>query len=255
MKNPTRRLAGIIGVAALCFTIQAFGQVTVNFTGPISTSPTFEGAYTDPYAGTVTSGAQILNPNGLLICDDFADHVSNGETWQANAIQVSTLTLANIGQTLFGSTIGLNGYAAVASLVELLINTNNTQTQADLSAAIWYITDKAADNPSGGLLYLGAINSSDVLDTAAANYVTTAEGTYGALLGPETPNAINGLLADTNLTILDPTTSGPQEMFMVNSVNAPEGGATALYLLFAGVACFGTMRLKSRNQGGRRIAA
>ena len=174
---------------------------------------------------------------------------------------MTTLTSAQLGaDTLFGSTIGLDGYAAVASLVTQLLNLSppnssttsaNQLEQADLSAAIWYIT--SGGTKSGSTYTLEGYT----LDANAASYVAAALAAYGTSgdVSPSTA-ALAELSASTNLFILTPeapypVTDGPnggrpQEMWTADPV--PEGGAALLYLMLGGGVCFGAMFLNRRNR-------
>ena len=156
MKMEAKGYATILGLVVLCICIPAFGQNTVTLTGvngqysagnlQSSTSQP-EQAYTGLYYATVDGAA-----NTGIICDDFNHNVTIGETWQANAVNTSSLT--STAGLEFGSTIGLVGYAEVASLVSEIFTLNNGSgtfdgitkvTGTDLSEAIWDITS------SGGI--------------------------------------------------------------------------------------------------------
>jgi hypothetical protein len=202
-----------------------------------------EDVYTGLYYSTVNNTA-----NTPTICDDFNHNVTIGETWQATAIQASTLNTSNIGNTQFGGTIGLAGYAEVATLVSEIFTLNNGSgnfagltgvTGTDLAEAVWDITTK------GGI---SGISSKAALLVA---WVETALG------GDSNAQAIAYLAKYGNLFILTPTIDGPQEFWSQNgpSFNVPEGGSTLLYLLLAGLACFGAMYFTSRSQSGRRETA
>jgi hypothetical protein len=251
MKIRVGVLVAVVGVVVLCLSASAFGQnSTVYFTG-ITTGQSFGGGYSDPYAGTVSVNGSTLDNNGLIVCDDFYDEIYIPETWTANAVQASSLTTANIGNTLFGDPstihgnsvggIGLGGYAALASLVQqLLAAAPNSQAQVDLSSAIWYITSGGTD--------VGGTYSIDgyALDSNAETDVKNALAFGNSQAG------LNALAGDTNLWILTPNpnlgSNNPQEMW----TEVPEGGAALLYLLLAGAACFGALVFGSRNQSGNR---
>jgi hypothetical protein len=259
MKETATRLAAIAGLVALCFASPVLGQTTVSITGAPSTG-SFGDGIADPYDGTVVYDGVTLANNGLIVCDDYKDNVVVPETWNATALQASqlpTLTTAQLNaDTFFGDTVGLNGYAAEASLVAQVLATPNSNPtkQADLSAAIWYITDSGA----GGIAWSS-------LDPQAQAYVTAAEAPFGGstALTPDSTSAsaIAALEADTNLWIFTPNpTTGytqnagdgePQEMW----VSTPEGGAALLYLLLAGASCFGAMFFNARNRLGNRASA
>jgi hypothetical protein len=265
MRNLAERLTAIAGSVLFCFTVPAFGQTTINFTG-ITNSQVFGGGYVDPYAGTVTYNGAPVSNGGLIVCDDYKDEIYIPETWNVTAIQASSLNSSNIGETLFGSAIGLDGYAAVASLVADLLSSSSQSTQADLSSAIWWITSGWIDPDSNYSL------SGYPLDPAAVGYITSALTAYGPFgQGDDTTAANTALAADTNLWVLTPisgtqSTGGPpQEMWIQVSnsspdytplfSNVPEGGTALTYLLLAGATCFGAVYFNSRSRLGRAETA
>jgi hypothetical protein len=228
----------IIGLAMLCCGLPALGQgvVSVQFTGGYTTTWGNSG-------GDYGAGIYSANINGApsasgIICDDFNDEIYSGESWKANAYQASSLASGNIGSTLFGSTIGLTGYAEVATLVSMMFSGSSTYgsisgvTQAELSSAIWDVTTP------------GGISG---LDAKALSLVAAVESAFtGNVAG-----ATAYLDSLTNVWILtpDPLTgvgSGePQEMW---TESVPEGGAAFMFLLLAGAACFGSMLFRYRSQ-------
>ena len=129
MKIKLGGLAAIAGAMLLSMALPVHGQspapATVDFTN-IANPDIFGDGYVDPYVGSVTINGSTINNNGLIVCDDFDDNIYLPELWNATALtapQLTTLTSAQLGaDTLFGSTIGLDGYAAVASLVTQLLN-------------------------------------------------------------------------------------------------------------------------------------
>lgn len=229
-------LAAIGGAVLLCFGLPAFGQgtpVSVTLTNvngdPIETVGGYE-VYAGVYGGT----SNLSGANAGIICDDFNDEVYVPETWSATAYQLSTLNASNISEVLFGgnstgyTNIGLAGYAALAYLVHLSFNSaGNPTLQGNISEAIWSITDPGLSGVS-----------------SAAKALVLQAKAYAAATG-------DSLSQYTNLWIYTPNpligAGEPQEMWGT----VPEGGAAVLYLLLAGIACFGAMRVSSRNQSGR----
>jgi hypothetical protein len=247
MKVKAGGLATIASAALFCLELTASGQtvVSVDFTGGYST--TFANSSGDfgagIYTGTINGGS---SPG--IICDDFNDEVTAGETWKAKAYEASSLASGNIGGTLFGNTIGLTGYAEVATLVSMMFgNTPNSYggitgiSQSELAAAIWDITTP------GGITGL---------DAKAKALVAAVELSFNGNVS----KATSYLATLTNLWILtpDPLTgvgSGePQEMWTEN-LSVPEGGAAIMFLLLAGASCFGAMFFKYRNQIGSHETA
>jgi hypothetical protein len=255
MKITTRGFAVFIGFVALGLALPAFGQNTVTLTGVngsysagelCSTSECGQ-AYTGNYYATVN------NTTTAVICDDFNHNVSINESWNATAINTSSLNASNITQTEFGSGT-TNGqiapvvYAEVASLVSEIFTLNNgtwtfdgltNVTGTDLSEAIWDITTK------------GGITGISANAAALVSYVKS-------LFGGDTSGQALAYLNSLNLWILTPSpNNGPQEFWAPGgpSFNVPEGGAAFLYLLLAGGSCFGAMFFRSRNQLRNRQTA
>lgn len=233
-------LAAIIGSAVLYFGPSAMGQnqVSVQFTGGYTTVWGNAG-------GEYGAGIYSANINGSpsasgIICDDFNDEITNGETWKANAYQASSLNSSNINETLFGSTIGLNGYAEIGTLVSMVFNGSSMYgsitgiTQAELSSAIW---DIGIDGTLQGL------------DSTAQALVKAVEAYFG------THSAQAYLSTLTNLFILTPSPEGPGEPQEMWTMSVPEGGGALLYLLLAGSTCFGAMFLNSRRKSPSTVNA
>lgn len=236
MKYRAIRTAAIVGAALCCLGLPAMGQqlVSVQFTGGYST--TFANSDGDFGAGIYTGTVNGAATPGI-VCDDYHDDISSGETWNANAYQASSLASGNLDNTLFGSAIGLDGYAEIATLVSMMFGNSSTYTngsttitgitQSELSSAIWYITTP------------GGING---LDSKALSLVSAVESAFGT----DTAKATTYLSNLTNLWILTPNpltgigNGEPQEMWTMN-LSVPEGGAALMYLLLAGLTCFGAM--------------
>lgn len=239
----------------LCLALPACGQdVTIDFTGVENTSVQALGAYAGYYSGTVTANGVTTASTPGFICDDYNNEIFlPSESWQATATSFASLATSPsaLSTTLFGSTIGIDGYAAIAYLSNLMATTP-ASGQADISAAIWYI----------GSLGSGALSLSD-LDATAQNYVTSLLGATGefGIVGSDTSAAI-AELEGSSLWLYTPTgqditPSGdpfPQEFVgdvAVATLSVPEGGAPWLYLLLAAFACCGAVALRH----GRRLAA
>lgn len=223
----------LLFTATLLFVPSVLGQNTnMSFNGGYQGSNWTYGSETvgtGLYDGSI-NGTQVgpgqSSPG--MICDDYRDNIYSGETWTANAINASSLA-SNIGQTLFGSSIGLTGYQEVAYLVYQMFTTSpNAATQAAYSEAIWALTGSGVDPKALSGLALTLYNNVKAGgDTLTASQLAS-------------------------LWIYTPNPRGPheaQEMWGV--VPVPEGGAALGYLLVAGLCCFGTMFLRSRGQIGR----
>ena len=254
MKINAGGLAAIIGILGLWSALPVLGQsdgstFTVNFSA--ANNPVIVGdGYADPYNGSVVYNGSTVNPNNLIVCDDYADTVHAGAHWPTTGIEASTLNSTNINDTMFGSKgskIGLIGYAEVADLVSQMFSPTAThQQQADLSAALWWITSGGTVNNKGIYSFNGV-----TLDANAALLLS-------AVLKTSSSTLLAALAKDTSLWILTPTGYGtngqePQEMWA--SLSMPEGGAGFMFLLLAGGTCFGAMFLKYRGRLGHLSTA
>jgi len=246
MKMKTLGMGAIVALFVLCFGLPASAQVAVSVQSTGGDTATW-GAFGIDYDAGIF-GATIYGINGTtsrgIVSDDFNVQSNSGQTWNANAFQASSLTSANIGSTQFGATIGLTGYAEVATLVSMMFNNRTTYdglkgiTQADLSAAIWDITTP------GGIKGLNAKTKALVAEVEIAyiGNVTKAEA-Y--------------LATKTNLWILDPTSagSGEAEEMWTKGLKVPEGGTALMYLLLAGFSCFFATLFNSKKRIGRSVTA
>ncbi len=222
MINSTQKWWGVAAVALfLCLVPCAFadsGNLTLTGAG----NNVMDGVYVGPYYATVNGVA-----NTTVICDDFADESVIGHSWAYTANNFSTL-----GNALWGNQLQNYESAAWLTLQMLAINGNpNSNTEVGyLSFAIWSLFDKAALN---GLTatQLAGVNS---WLAKIPQYLTPGEFANIIILTPQ------------NCT---PGTCPGQEFFEV----MPEGGSAAMYLLVAGLACFGAMRLRPRRYGSGQI--
>lgn len=232
MKTIAGIVAATFALLMFCVALPAVGQLNVSVTYSGGGSATWAGGpdgnvYAGIYNGTV-SGLPGANPG--IVCDDYQDTVVPGETWKATALSAASLNSSNIGQTLFGNTIGLDGYAEVATLMSYMFSGHSPYTQSELSSAIWYIT-------GGGLVKLSS------LDSTAQALVASLQKQFGSL----SVSAAEAALAKyANLWILTPNPNahgGPQEMW----VTVAEGGTAMMYLLLVAGCCFGAMFLRRRG--------
>jgi hypothetical protein len=236
----------MVVAAGFFITVPGFGQSTFYLT-TTGTAPVVTVDGIGVYAG-VYGGGSTSTSNNPIICDDFQNEVGIPSNWQASAYQASTVgTTTSVSDLLFGGSshnvglgyanIGQFGYAEVAYLVNLEFNSSSSpSTQAQISEAIWAITD-ASLLGSGGTHPVDSTALNDVQN--AFNYVT-AHG--------------DSLSQYTNLVIYTPNpvsgSNNGQEMWM----EVPEGGTAALYLLLAGIACFCASIVRSRTRMQLRAA-
>jgi hypothetical protein len=208
MINLTQKWWALAAVALLCFAPCAFADNTLTMTG--AGSNVMQGVYVGPYYATVNGAA-----NTPVICDDFADDSVIGHSWNFTSNNFSTL-----GSALWGNQAQNYEAAAWLTVQMLALNSkpdNNTQV-GYISYAIWSLFDGAA------LTHLNSTQLAGVecwLSQIPQNLTLGQFGNF-VILTPKgcTPGSCPG-----------------QEFFEV----MPEGGSSAMYLLFAGLACFGAL--------------
>jgi hypothetical protein len=225
MINSIQKWWGLAALALLCFAPCAFANSSLTMTG--AGNNVMDNVYVGPYYATV-NGVQ----NTPVICDDFADESYIGHTWNYTANNFSTL-----GNALWGNQT--NNYDAAAWLTLQMLSLNGNPSNATqvgyLSFAIWSLFD--------GSNALKGLNSTQL---AGVN----------AWLGKVPLNLLPGEFANFLLLTPQGCTAGPgscpgQEFMML----VPEGGSGAMYLLLAGLSCFGALLFRRRGQAsGSRIA-
>jgi hypothetical protein len=232
-------LAAMTGCVLLCLAIPAFGNdVTIDFTGVANSSVQALGAYAGYYTGTVNGVASTPG----FICDDYNNEIFlPSESWQATATSFASLatTPGALAGTDFGSTLGLDGYAAIAYLSNLMASTPASQ-QADISAAIWYIGALGTGTYSGPLGMDSIAWSS--LDSTAQGYVQNLLGTTGEFgaIGSDT-TAATGELESSSLWIYTPTgnditpSGDPMPQEFIGDVPVPEPGMLSQLALSLGL--------------------
>ncbi len=218
MINSTQKWWGVTAVAILCLVSSAFansGSLTLTGAG----NNPMQGVYAGPYYATVNGAL-----NTPVICDDFADDSVIGHTWNFNTNSFSTL-----GSALWGNQS--QNYEAAAWLTVQMLSLNNNPANATqvayLSFAIWSLFDKNALN---GLTSTQLAGVNNWINQIPSN-LTASQFSNFVLLTPQ--GCANG-----------PGSCPGQEFFMV----VPEGGSALMYLLLAGLACFGAMRFRRRRQ-------
>lgn len=130
------------------------------------------GVYVGPYNFTGTVNGQTGSYQ--LICDDFADDVYGGESWQ-----ITTSTLPSLSNVQF---TGSAQYQEVAWLAQNMFqNLGNAQTVGDIQWAIWDVFDPGASStdPYGTLSATDQQNIANWLSWAGSQY---ASGNYSNLM-------------------------------------------------------------------------
>ena len=131
MKAKIGILSAVVVALALCLVPVAVAQtsVSVSFDGTYSAVSCIgpEGCVgAGLYGGTINGvnvGAGQSVPG--MICDDYFDNITAGQTWNANGVNAASLTASNIGSlTLFGASIGVAGYTEVAYLANLMLTSS-----------------------------------------------------------------------------------------------------------------------------------
>jgi hypothetical protein len=217
MIKSVQRWWGVAALALLCIAPCAFASSTLTMTG--AGNNVMAGVYVGPYYATVNGVA-----NTAVICDDFADESYIGHSWNYTANNFSSL-----GSALWGSQT--SNYDAAAWLTLQMLSLNGSASNATqvgyLSYAIWSLFDK------------GALNGLSSTQLAGVD----------AWLAKVPGNLNPGQFANFLLLTPQGCTNGPgscpgQEFMMM----VPEGGAAAMYLLLAGLTCFGAMLYRRRRQ-------
>ena len=135
------------------------GTVNVTLDAKTLTSPSQGGVIVAPYYLDINSSNNApFTPGSLItvICDDFADHVSIGESWTANVTSLATGDLSN---TYFKSQPNaLNLYEQTAWLMLQtglygaptdVATAGHANSIANINFAIWQIFDSAVSGTSG----------------------------------------------------------------------------------------------------------
>ena len=217
MIKSAQRWWGVAALAFLCIAPCAFAGSSLTMTG--AGNNVMGGVYVGPYYATVNGVA-----NTTVICDDFADESYIGHSWNYTVNNFSSL-----GSALWGSQT--SNYDAAAWLTLQMLSLNGSSGNATqvgyLSYAIWSLFDK------------GALNGLSSTQLAGVD----------AWLAKVPGNLNPGQFANFLLLTPQGCTNGPgscpgQEFMMM----VPEGGAAAMYLLLAGLTCFGAMLYRRRRQ-------
>ena len=200
-----------------CAAPGALATDTFTLTGANPDGNNNGGVYVSPYTATITDASKNSVYSGDVICDDFVDDVTVGETWQVTSSPASSMG----GDGLFqnGVTLSWNNdsysnqqaYDALAWLaIQLLgIPLNNGSEQALYSYAIWAVFEPSALSPSSPYHYTG--NTTDVENLINTAFAQNYSGA-GVTVWTPSPN-------------VGPGNKGPQEFL---TVTTPEGSALTI---------------------------
>ena len=244
MKRTIFSCWGLAGVMALLM----FGASSA-FAGSTqfaleTTSGSLYGEYTSPY-GTDQQAV------GSVICDDFIDNANIGQEYTYNQQSANSI-ISGTNHGLWGS----GSEYAEAAYLALQVFTSSGYTQELYNWALWSLFD-----PSDALAKLNAngINSSDcdALFGSGAFSGGSCHYATGGMIGAAVTNGWADYLAGdfANLVVYTPLTNqGQQWCNTPGSCQSqeffglvPEGGTAFMYLLLAGLTCFGAM-FYSRRQ-------
>ena len=228
-------------VVLLCSAPRALGQ-ELQINNPPSTN-IMDGIYVGSYGATdLSTGGSVQ-----ITCDDFKDNSDfNAASYTTTAF--SSLG-TSLGSTLWGSSgATLTQYEQAAWLVLGMLKQTGMQ-QGYYSYAIWAVFDSIdVANWFTSHGDAGACNA--VFGTGAWGSGCNSKGGTGGLLAGATGQTYT-LGEFSNVLILTPTgcKNGPgscpeQEFFEV----VAEGGSAVMYLLLAGLSCFGAIFFRSRQQ-------
>ncbi len=242
MRNKLQITLGslLLLVAVFYVTPMAFaGNVNMALNDPPSNN-ILDNVYVGPYNATNTATGGSMQ----VICDDFRDE-SNYSSYSYTQVSFSNLG-NNLGSTLWGSILLHQGdganyimglYEQAAWLAEGMINLSSNQ-QAYYAFALWAVFD-----PSDVLNYLrgfGDTNACNAIFGGHQNCSSTSTVQAGGILYSAQQNYTNGDYS--NLVLLTPvgcSLTGCQEQEFFELV--PEGGTAVMYLLLAGLTCFGAV--------------
>ncbi len=218
-------LAAVV-VAMLWLTPNSYA-ISVSLDNSVGNNPTWYGEFVAPYSAN--------NGHLSIICDDIKDDQNIGSPYDYNVVNYNSITTGSNTNVMFGNLTNagaLYGEAAYL-MIELFQNPSNA---AKLTFAIWDVFDNAAVLAQMG----GHSDNPDYMAVQAL--VADAESNYGSANLSSVSFLVPVGCEGVGLDKCYQNGQQVQEFGMV-----PEGGAALMYLLLAGVTCFGAI-FYSRHQ-------
>jgi hypothetical protein len=237
MKNVCRGFLLVATIASLWLVPSSFAGTMVSLDGSVTSNPIYYGEYVAPYSAN--------NGTLSLICDDIKDDQYIGNAYNFNVVSYSSIAAGpGLSDVMFGNLS--NATALYGEAAYLMVELFNTPSNAgNLTFAIWDVFD-----PNAVLAQMGGNTSNPdyqavqaLVAAAAANY---ASATNLGSIAFYTPVGCAGV----GLSSCTQNGQGVQEF----GGKVPEGGAAAMYLLFAGVTCFGAMFYSRRQSAMSGLA-
>jgi len=216
-------------ISLLFFASASLAQTaTMTLTG-VGDGANAGGVYVDTYTASIISGS--YSTSTYVVCDDWTDETSLGETWKANVNTIASVDAGTNATTpIFGNSPQLYNEAAWLSTQLLALPIANPTTasenqQIEISYALWELTcstgiKSCANQP---FATLGGSSSSGDL-AAAQTYLCEAMGGCQGYQGMANFDA-------SGWEILTPTNGGPPQEFLVKApvpITAPESSSGVL---------------------------
>jgi len=209
MGSLLRKYWSLTLISLLFFASASLAQtVNMTLTG-VGDQANAGGVYVDPYVATVGNQTGVS-----VICDDWTDETSIGESWIANVNTIASVDAhTNTTAPLFGNSSVPNVYNEAAYLgAQLLANPTNSNVQIAISYALWELTCSTGIKSCAGAPFttLGStlVGNSTTVGTAAWYYSQAqGEGSYNP----------------SGWEILTPTSGGPPQEFLVYTPESSSG--------------------------------
>jgi hypothetical protein len=235
----------------LCWTPGAFaGTIGLAVDSSVYNNQVLDGIYISPYPLDVTAQGTSNYSVGTkltLFCDDFKDESYVGVPVGFN----STTIGGNLGGTLWGSTVGITGYQQAAWL-----STQLNKNPGAYSYAIWALFDPQSvwnwlwshNDATGSTSTCDLVFGTNCTSQTSGVDFSHEGGYLGAAEGQNLSGQFLNWVIYTPMGCTLSQSCASQEFFQPMPV--PEGGSALLYLLLAGITCFGAM-IYSRRQTAR----